>query len=599
MRTRRNGIGPKRLLGAALVSFLAWVAPVADAQILVDGNIFFNNGASGTLGGQFTGASTAVGAPACPTAPQYSASILGSVTYVDNTYTDPLLGAALYQVGVIPNFRPGLGSPAYPGNAPHGKAVNVPADGFFTQTCFVGALDVSPAKDWTLGWTYYDSTGAGRQDLHYDGICGGVPAMPDPRPCLILDNHIYYANRTLSADTNYVVRGQLRVKEQATLTIAAGTVIFEERSTVGTIVVERGGKIVANGTQDEPIIITSDQPPGSMTTGSIGGLVIHGRATTNAVNSCAGDSAASEGGLVGHYGGGDDNDDSGSLRYVRIEYAGREISPNNELNSFTFNAVGRNTTLEYLQAHRGLDDLFEFFGGSAQAKYLLGTDGNDDGFDWQMGYHGKAQFVIIRLLANTPPANLPDKGIEADNKELDENNVTCSGRANATLANVTFVGDRRTGPAFTGVTAGINLRRGTAGTILNSIIYNFKTAGVRIDDQSTWQAHCLAIPASPGVFCNGETASIPLQQGRLFVGGYPNPFRSKVAVRFALPAEGHVTVDIFDADGRLVRRLADRGFTAGQHTVSWEVGRTVPSGVYFYQVRAAGAESSGKLVRVD
>lgn len=599
MRVRAIGNGLRHLITATLMVCLTFVASAASAQILVDGNIFFNNGASGTLGGQFTGASTAVGAPACPTAPQYTAPILGSVTYVENTYTDPLLSGALYQAGVIPNFRPGLGSPAYAGNTPHGKTLTVPADGFFTQTCFAGALDSSPANDWTLGWTYYDSSGAGRQDLHYDGICGGVPVMPDPRPCLILDNHNYYVDRTLSADTNYVVRGQLRVKEQATLTIPAGTVLFEERSTIGTIVIERGGKIVANGTKDEPIIITSDQPPGSMTTGSIGGIVIHGRATTNAVNSCIGDSAASEGGLVGHYGGSDDNDNSGSLRYVRIEYAGREISPNNELNSFTFNAVGRATTIEYLQAHRGLDDLFEFFGGTAQSKYLLGTDGNDDGFDWQMGYHGKAQFVIIRLLANTPPANLPDKAIEADNKELDENNVTCSGRANATLANVTFVGDRRTGPAFTGVTAGINLRRGTGGSIINSIIYNFKTAGVRIDDQSTWQAHCLAVPTSPGVFCNGGTASVPLQEGRLFVGGYPNPFRSEVALRFALPAEGRVTVDIFDADGRLVRRLADRTFTVGEHSVSWQVGRTVPNGVYFYQVRAAGAESSGKLVRVD
>ncbi len=590
---------PTQLMAAAMMIWLTFVASVAGAQILVDGNIFFNNGASGTLAGQFTGASTAIGAPACPTAPQYTAAILGTATYLENTYTDPFLSGAVYQAGVIPNFRPALGSPAYGGNAPHGKTVNVPADGFFAQTCFVGALESSPAKDWTLGWTYYDSSGAGRQDLHYDGVCGGVPAMPDPRPCLILDNHNYYASRMLSADTNYVVRGQLRVKSQATLTIAAGAVIFEERSTIGTIVIERGGRIVANGTKDAPIIITSDQPPGSMTTGSIGGIVIHGRATTNAVNSCVGDSAASEGGLIGHYGGNDDNDDSGSLRYVRIEYAGREISPNNELNSFTFNGVGRGTTLEYLQAHRGLDDLFEFFGGAAQAKYLLGTDGNDDGFDWQMGYHGKAQFVIIRLLANTPPANLPDKAIEADNKELDENNVTCSGRANATLANVTFVGDRRVGPAFTGITAGINLRRGTAGTILNSIVYNFKTVGVRIDDQSTWQAHCLAVPAAPGLFCGAGSVSVPLKGGRLFVGGYPNPFRSEVAVRFALPAEGHVTLDIFTADGRLVKRLADRTFAVGEHAVNWQAGRSVPSGVYFYQVRAAGTESSGKLVRVD
>ena len=106
----------------------------------------------------------------------------------------------------------------------------------------------------------------------------------------------------------------------------------------------------------EPIIITSNSAPGSQRAGDVGGIFLHGRATTNQVNSCGGDSVASEGGAVGYFGGNDDNDCSGVLRYVRVEYAGKEITANNELNAFTWNSCGRNTRGDYLEAFRGADD---------------------------------------------------------------------------------------------------------------------------------------------------------------------------------------------------------------------------------------------------
>jgi hypothetical protein len=336
-------------IGIGLLTLTA--ASPAAAQLVLDYNLLWNNSGTGTLAGQFSGAAGA-GAPAC--AAGFSAATLGTSQFSNNTYANPLLSGPIHTT--TPDFRPAPGSPAFGGQAPHGKTARLPANGFFLGTCYVGALPPLPEPDWTQGWTYYDSLGAGRTDLHYDGgaSCNpAVPAMPDPRPCRILDNHNLYVDRHLSNDTNYVIRGQLRVKDQAALHIEAGTVIFEERATVGTIVVERGGKIFALGTAAEPIIITTDLPPGQMVRGSTGGIVINGRARTNIVNSCAGDSAAGEGGLAGFYGGNDDDDNSGVLRYVRVEYAGREISPNNELNSFTFNGVGRNTTLEYLQAHAG------------------------------------------------------------------------------------------------------------------------------------------------------------------------------------------------------------------------------------------------------
>src|SRR5262249_34282147 len=175
-------------------------------------------------------------------------------------------------------------------------------------------------------WVTFDSTGANRQDLH-------LPGMPNPRPLALYANIKLYSPQVWSADSNYLVRGQLRVKEQSSLTLPPSVLVVGERATVGTIIIERGGKIIAVGTCKEPIIITGDDPPGAMATGAGGGIVINGRAKTNVVNSCAGDSAASEGGAIGFYGGNDDNDNSGELRYVRVEFSGKEITPNNELNS--------------------------------------------------------------------------------------------------------------------------------------------------------------------------------------------------------------------------------------------------------------------------
>jgi hypothetical protein len=211
--------------------------------------------------------------------------------------------------------------------------------------------------------------------------------MPNPRPLVILDNLQVFGFRALRADTNYLVRGQLRVKSGGALSVPAGTVIFGERATLGTIIAERGGALLMRGTKASPIICTSDDPPGSQTRGGWGGIWMLGRAVCNCANTLAGDSCQSEGGAIGYFGGSNDTDSSGAEQYVRCEYSGQPISPDNELNSFTYDGVGTRTVLDHLQAHRG-DDCFEFFGGAPRTKYLLGTDGNDDGYDWQMGTRG-------------------------------------------------------------------------------------------------------------------------------------------------------------------------------------------------------------------
>ena len=161
----------------------------------------------------------------------------------------------------------------------------------------------------------------------------------------------------------YVLRGAVFVRAGATLTIQAGTLIAGEAGSVGTLIVERGGKLNALGAREAPIIFTSDQPVGQRARGDWGGIIINGRAPLNV----PGGEAEGEGD-TGLYGGNDPNDDSGTMRYVRVEFAGTEFSPDNELNGIAFQAVGRGSTFEYLQVHMNKDDAFEWFGGLSDAR---------------------------------------------------------------------------------------------------------------------------------------------------------------------------------------------------------------------------------------
>ena len=323
---KRTAVSKRSLLASALCMLLAGSAfaqtyPVGYPNgMSLDGNIWWGSGANTSLASQANGAPTAalIGSPVtftqpCPTG--YNAATLLTTTYTNNLWVDPLLISKVAWPNGNPDFQPTLGSPAY------SQAMTVPAgDPFFEQTCYMGAVGPSPSDRWWTGWTYFDSTGAGRDDLH-------LPGMTNPRPSVIHNNIDLRSSQTWTADSNHVVRGQFRVVDGVTLTIKPGVVVLEERATLGTLRIERGAKIIAAGKRDSAIIITTDDPPGTMHTGGCGGLVINGKAKINNANSCAGDSAASEGGAIGFYGGNDDHDNSGILRYVRIEYSGKEITP--------------------------------------------------------------------------------------------------------------------------------------------------------------------------------------------------------------------------------------------------------------------------------
>jgi hypothetical protein len=279
-------------------------------------------------------------------------------------------------------------------------------------------------------------------------------------------------NMTLKRKKTYLLQGGVFVRSGAKLTIKAGTTI--NCDTGSFLVVDKGAKIIAKGTAERPIVFTSAQPASQRRRGDWGGIIFNGNAPINVT----GGVAEGEGG-TGAYGGNDPDDNQGTMRYVRVEWAGFPISPDNELNGFAFQGAGSGGTFEFLEALNGGDDGFEWFGGTANARNIVSVGSLDDSIDWTFGWTGKVQFAVVQQRADG--AGVADRGIEADNNETD---FGLTPRSSPQLANFTLVGD--TDPEFAGSTLGLELRRGTAGELRNFIVMNFKNVGLRISDQATY-----------------------------------------------------------------------------------------------------------------
>lgn len=302
------------------------------------------------------------------------------------------------------------------------------------------------------------------------------------------------ADRTLTNDTLWRLSGVVNVKNNATLTIQPGTFVYGNpgSSPPSLLLVTRDGKINANGTQSRPIVMTSAQPVGQRKRGDWGGLILLGKAPVNVGANTSGGICGPGGcnnqagtfyieGLVandnGLFGGSDANHSCGTLRYVRVEFAGSILSPNNETNSFTFGGCGKGTIAEHLQATYGLDDSFEWFGGTMDAKWLVGGLGADDYVDFQLGYTGRAQFGLFYQNADSRG----NRGIEGDNSEY---NQAAEPYSNPTFYNMSFIGSGQ--PGFDESNApGIYLRRGARGTFNNMVISNFYSGAISIDDAAT------------------------------------------------------------------------------------------------------------------
>ena len=298
----------------------------------------------------------------------------------------------------------------------------------------------------------------------------------------------------LSNTKTYRIKGFNYIKNGATVTIPAGTFLTGDFASTGTLIFERGSKIYANGTASQPIVFTSQKAPGLRATGDWGGIIILGRAGIN--TSTGVDSAEIEGfgaGLGPIYGGQprNDADSSGLLRYVRIEFAGINLSgvSGNEINSLTMGGVGSKTVIEYVQVSYAGDDSFEWFGGTVNCKYLVAYKGLDDDFDTDNGYRGKVQFGLAVRDSGFYDVSTSN-GFETDNNNNNPVGGAFNGpRTAPTFSNMTVVGPY----SSTGLTLnslwgrGAHERRSSLMNVFNSVVMGWRV-GVRFDGNGVYNA---------------------------------------------------------------------------------------------------------------
>ncbi len=240
----------------------------------------------------------------------------------------------------------------------------------------------------------------------------------------------------------YTLKGWVYVCEGSQLTIEAGSIIKGDKGTKAALIVERGGQIFAQGTASKPIVFTSAEPAGQRKPGDWGGIIICGRAKNNKTEMTI------EGGPRSKHGGNDDNDNSGVLSYVRCEFAGYPLLPDQEINGITLGSVGRGTKIDHVQVSYSNDDSFEWFGGSVNCSHLVAFHGWDDDFDTDNGFSGKVQFC---LSARNP--RIADKSV-SNSFESDNNadGTTTSPVTSCVFSNVTFIGPIGQDAAFTNTT---------------------------------------------------------------------------------------------------------------------------------------------------
>ena len=284
---------------------------------------------------------------------------------------------------------------------------------------------------------------------------------------------------TLTSDKEWTLRGYVYVKEGATLIIEAGTVIKSDIAEKGALCIERGAKIIAEGTATKPIVFTSGKVAGERSPGDWGGIVILGKAKTNRSSE-----PTIEGGVGRPFGGSDDGDNSGILKYVRIEYAGIAALPNSEINALTLGGVGSGTVIENVQTIYANDDAFEFFGGTVSPKNLYAYATADDDFDFDFGYTG----TVTNSIAKRDPLFV-DNGDAGNGVECDNDGV---GSLAQPFTHPKLIGMVLVGPnnqtALANHNLGLRFRRATQFTVKNSTIYGWMKGGLSLESNETAQA---------------------------------------------------------------------------------------------------------------
>ena len=326
-------------------------------------------------------------------------------------------------------------------------------DAFWSPVNYKGAFPVTDntaATDWSAGWSNFDA-----------------------------ENTVYPATTTtvstdITTSTTWsgviLLQNKIYVKNNATLTIAPGTIIRGDKATQGSLIITRGAKINAVGTSSNPIIFTSNESVGNRSEGDWGGIVLLGLARNNQPGG-----VANIEGIVAttdtQYGGAFDNDNSGTIKYVRIEFAGIALEPNKEINGITFGSVGSATTVDYVQVSHSGDDSFEWFGGTVNCKHLIAYRGLDDDFDTDFGYRGKVQFALSIRDKDLFDAPGDSNAFESDN---DAAGSVAQPKTAPIFSNVTLVGPKGNGtvalPTGEKFEKAFRLRRNTATSVLNSLV---------------------------------------------------------------------------------------------------------------------------------
>jgi hypothetical protein len=347
------------------------------------------------------------------------------------------------------------------------------------QTCVLekpgyrGAFAPAPTPMWTDGWTNWDPG-----NTVYPALTVNVSGT-------ITTNTIWTANNV------YQLNGPVYVDTLITLTIEPGTIIRGNSAQANSsLIIQRGGKLFAQGTPVKPIIFTSNKAIGARAPGDWGGIILLGRADVNV----PGKVANIEGLPVdpkNTYGGGvlpDDNDNSGALQYIRIEFAGYVFQENREINGLTMGAVGRKTVIDHIQTSFTNDDAFEWFGGTVSATHLVSYRDVDDNFDSDFGWRGNVQFgLAVRDPDLADPTHSASsnastsEGFESDN---DAQGSTNTPQTAGIFSNITIIGPYRgtinNGPIHPGFRRAVRLRRNTALKIFNSVFMDYPR-GLMID----------------------------------------------------------------------------------------------------------------------
>lgn len=305
-------------------------------------------------------------------------------------------------------------------------------------------------------------------------VADADPEAPDAGPMTVDITDDVTGNTTWVYPNTYILENHIFV-ESGTLTIEAGVVVKGDSGS--SLVITQNAKIDAQGTATRPIVFTSSQPEGSRATGDWGGVVLLGKAPINVAGGINKVEGFPDSETRTSYGGTDPSHDCGTITYARIEFAGFQLAPNNELNGLTMGGCGGQTEIDYIQVHLGQDDGVEMFGGTANLKHILISQPDDDGLDWDFGWVGRVQFLILQQ-----NALVGDKGMECDNNP---NNNDVTPRSTPILYNVSLIGsDQEPGTAGKKQT-GTHYKNGTAGHVYNLIMAHFTDFPIDVQHTST------------------------------------------------------------------------------------------------------------------